>query len=580
MPETIRRLPLAFRLLPLTLCFLLCAACLPSPPASTPSPISIPTSAPPSYTPTPIPTSLPGILPIPSDHAQALRPEFLTDLDLLPDATRYEVELAITPDMTTITGHERVGHFNTGDTPLKDLYLCLFPNTPGYGGEMTATNILLDGRPVMPVIELDGSALRLPLDPPLEPGAGLDLRLAFTLTVPTEVGQGDVLSLPKGYRQLGYYDGVLALANAYPFIPVYDDEGWNVELAPTYGDAVYSETSFYVVHITAPAEMRLITSGTCATPDLNPDGSTTWTCVTGPMRDFNAVLGPDYQVESHVVEGVTVNSVFYPQHHQGGENALDWATEAVRLFSTRFGPYPFTELDVVETPTCAGGIEYPGLVVINSSYYETLSERMEWVVVHEVGHQWWYSLVGNDQVDEPWLDEALVQYSTLLYYEDRYGAELAAELLEQVFRRPYEELVASGRDAPAGLPVAAYSEEDYGPVVYQKGPLYFHALRQEVGDESFWAILQAYFARNRYGVATPEDWLATVEAVTGDEQRALYEQWIEGRWERQRSNKQSSGPLAPDRCPQSPHTTPQRIRLFGRLLRLTLALAWHNRDAL
>ncbi len=246
------------------------------------------------------------------------------------------------------------------------------------------------------------------------------------------------------------------------------------------------------------------------------------------MRDFNAVLGPDYQVQSHVVEEITVNSFFYSRHSQGGEWALDCATEAVRLFSTRFGPYPFTELDVVETPTRAGGIEYPGLVVINSTYYETLSERMEWVVVHEVAHQWWYSLVGNDQVDEPWLDEALTQYSTLLYFEARYGAAVAADLLEQVFQQPYEQLLESGRDAPSGLPVAAYSGEDYGPVVYQKGPLYLHALRQVVGDEDFWEILQTYFARNRYGVATPEDWLAAVEAVTGDEHRALYEQWIVG----------------------------------------------------
>jgi aminopeptidase N len=167
-------------------------------------------------------------------------------------------------------------------------------------------------------------------------------------------------------------------------------------------------------------------------------------------------------------------------------------------------------------------------VVINSTYYETLSEQMEWVVVHEVSHQWWYSLVGNDQVDEPWLDEALAQYSTLLYFEERYGAELAAALVEQVFQRPYAELVESDRDAPAGLPVASYSGEDYGPVVYRKGPLYFHALRQEVGEEDFWAILQAYFAHHRYGVATPEDWLATVEAVAGDAHRSLYERWITG----------------------------------------------------
>jgi len=455
-----------------------------------------------------------------------MRPEFTADLELFPDATCYEIELVIDLETVTLTGHERVVYTNTEDASLDALYLRLFPNTPGYGNPlashvtrpMSVTDMAIDGQPVRPTVELGGSALRLPLDPSLAPGEAMELAINFTLSLPTDT--------EAGYRQLGYYDQVLALANAYPLIPVYDDEGWNVEVASPYGDAVYSDSAFYTVRVTAPADLELAASGTCTAPTANPDGSATWTCVTGPVRDFNAVLRAGYQVESKLIDGVTVNSIFYPQHQEGGERVLDYATEAVRMFSDWFGAYPFTELDVVETPTRAGGIEYPGLVVINSTYYETLSERMEWVVVHEVGHQWWYSLVGNDQVDEPWLDEALVQYSTLLYFEERYGADLAAQLVKQVFRRTYEELVDSGRDLPAGLPVAAYSGEDYGPVVYQKGPLYFHALRQEVGEEDFWATLEAYFAGNRYEIATPGDWLAAVEAVTGDEQRALYEEWI------------------------------------------------------
>lgn len=504
------------RLLLLAFCFLLAIACLPAAPSHTPAPTPMP-----FHTPTPIHTSLPSITPLPSDHTRAMRPEFAADLALFPDATRYEIELTVDLDAPAATGHERISYTNTEDIPLGAFYLRLFPNTPGYGGEMRVTDILLDGQPVEPRAELEGSALRLSLDPPLEPGARLDLALDFTIALPASTSGA-------GYRQLGYYDGVLALANAYPLIPVYDEDGWNIEIASTYGDAVYSETSFYTVRITTSAEMTLFASGDCAPPTLNPDGSAAWVCVTGPMRDFNAILGPDYQMESNVVEGVTVNSIFYPEHREGGELALDQATEAVRIFSDCFGPYPFTELDVVETPTYAGGIEYPGLVVINSVYYETLSEDMEWVVAHEVGHQWWYSLVGNDQVDDPWLDEALVQYSTLLYYEDRYGAALAADLVDELFWRSYQNLVESGRDAPAGLPVAAYDGADYGEVVYRKGPLYFHGLRQAVGDEDFWAILQTYFERNRYGVARPVDWLAAVEAVTGDEHRPLYEQWIVG----------------------------------------------------
>jgi len=491
-------------------------------------------SSPPSSVPAPTPQSTRVSAPL--DQARALRPEFIADLDLVPDATRYEIELTVDLDEAVVVGRERVEYCNTEDVPLDVLYVRLFPNTPGYGGTMTATNVSLDGQPVTPVVELGGSALRLPLAPSLAPGARLKLELDFTLVVPADTVP--TAGADQGYRQLGFYDGVLTLPNAYPLIPVYDDEGWNIELAPPYGDAVYSETALYTVHLTALREMMgerssptVVASGTCASSGADPADGVTWTCVTGPVRDFNAVLGLDYRVTSEVVEGITVNSFFYPGHQVGGERALDWAAEVVRLFSARFGPYPFVELDVVETPTRAGGIEYPGLVVINSGYYEEPGGRMEWVVVHEVVHQWWYSLVGNDQVDEPWLDEALTQYSTLLYYENRYGMETAAELLREVFQGPYENLVDSGRDAPVGLPVAAYSAADYGPVVYRKGPLYFHALRGEVGDRDFWAILETYFARNRYGVATPEGWLTAVEMVTGDEHRALYERWIMGKAE-------------------------------------------------
>lgn len=499
-------MPRLFKLLLPASCILLLVSCV----LATPTPTSTPSRTPtPTLSPTPTP---------PSEQAQALRPEFLADLDLFPDATRYEIELSVGPDMTTVTGHECVTYTNTENIPLDALYLRLFPNTPSYSGAMTATNILLDGQPVVPIIELDGSALHFPLDPPLEPNAWLDLTLDFIAVVPTDAD--------RGYWQFGYYDGVLALANVYPLIPVYDDEGWNVEIAPPYGDAIYSETSFYDVRITAPADMTLIASGDCAPSTSGSDGDKTWTCATGPMRDFNAILGPDYRVESQVVEGVTVNSFFYSSHRRAGGRVLDWAVETVRLF-TRFGAYPFAELDVVETSNRAGGIEYPGLVVVNTAFYEPIGESLEWIVVHEVIHQWWYSLVGNDQVDEPWLDEALVQYSTLLYFEDRYGAEMAAELLEGTFQQAYESLVESDRDMPVGLSIAAYSEQDYGPVVYQKGPLYFHALRREVGDANFREILRTYFARNRYAIATPEDWLAAVAAVTGDEHRAIYERWIE-----------------------------------------------------
>ena len=500
---------------PLAACLLFLVSCLPFSPSPSPLPAaptvtSVPLSSSPSPSPLPAVPTVTSV-PLPTDP---LRPEFAADLDALPDAPRYEIELAVDPAAAQVTGHQQVRYTNAEEVALDNLYLRLFPNTPGYGGTMTVTDLLLDGQPVTPAVELGGSALRLSLELPLEPGQVLTLSLDFTVAVPTDD--------TAGYAQFAYVHGVMALPNLYPLIPVYDDEGWNVEIAPEHGDALYSDVAFYTVQVTAPSTLTLVASGSCTGPEAG-----TWSCVAAPMRDFMLALGQEYQRASQVVDGVVVNSYYYPDHEEGGQDALYIATDALVAFTDLFGPYPYRELDVVETPTQAGGIEYPGLVVIADRLYEG-GGTLEWVVVHEVGHQWWYGVVGNDQVDEPWLDEALVQYSTLLYHEVIYGPEAAADILERYFAQAHRELVAAGDDMPVGLPVAAYSPSLYGPVVYRKGPLYFHALREEVGDEDFFAILQTYYNHHRYGIATPDSFLTTVNIITGDPHMDLFEEWILG----------------------------------------------------
>ena len=120
---------------------------------------------------------------------------------------------------------------------------------------------------------------------------------------------------------------------------------------------------------------------------------------------------------------MTVNSYFLPGDEEGGRKALDWAAEALTIYQREFGAYPYRELDIVETATTAGGIEYPGLVVVASRLYSDPKRQtfFESATVHEVAHQWWYNVVGNDQVNHPWLDEALTQYATYRYFQGAYG---------------------------------------------------------------------------------------------------------------------------------------------------------------
>jgi aminopeptidase N len=148
---------------------------------------------------------------------------------------------------------------------------------------------------------------------------------------------------------------------------------------------------------------------------------------------------------------------------------------------------------------------------------------MESTVAHEVGHQWFYGLVGDDQLDDPWLDESLTQFATLQYYADEYGA-----VGEQGFRSSLEARWAgAGRaNIPIGLPVAKYSQENYGAIVYGRGPLFFVALRDEMGREAFDAFLKDYTGSLAWGIATPEILQSLAEKHCACDLDAIFNEWV------------------------------------------------------
>ena len=453
-------------------------------------------------------------------YRQAMRPAFRGDVDRFANATRYAIEVRVDIEAHAFRGTEQVRYTNHEGVPLTEIVFRLLPNTPGYGGMLVVPVVTVDGTRVTTHLSLAGSALHVPLAAPLDPGETVEMGLAFEGGYPTDGA--------AGYAQFGTLDDVLALPNFYPMIPVYDDEGWNVELASPYGDATFTDTALYAVRVTLPGDAVLAASGVTVDRQDHGDGTATHTIASGPMRDWNMVASADYETQSTQVGDVQVTAYVRPGDAVGGANALDYAARSLEIYQEWIGPYPFNELDVVSTPTRAGGIEYPGLIVIADNLYGRIGGFFEVATVHEVAHQWWYSLIGNDQLDEPWLDEALTQYTSLLYFEHRYGADSAQRFLEQMFLAQHASLQENDEDMPAGLPVAAYPEGLYAAVVYGKGPLFFHEMRRLVGDDTFYEILRAYLAQYRYGVAYPQDLLAVAEQVSGQELDALYEKWIAG----------------------------------------------------
>jgi hypothetical protein len=115
----------------------------------------------------------------------------------------------------------------------------------------------------------------------------------------------------------------------------------------------------------------------------------------------------------------------------------------------------------------------------------------------------------------------------VVYWEAIEGSEAAREVIDTLFVGPYEQAKNQGQDRAVVGGVADFSEGDYGLFVYGKGPLFFHALRQELGDETYFKIMQTYYQEYKYKIARPDDLIGVIERVSGRNIEPLIETWLE-----------------------------------------------------
>lgn len=479
-------------------------------------------------------------------YGGALREAFRGDLASAQDMTQYEVQLRLSDDLTAARGIQRVRYVNRGDAPMREMLLRLYPNTAYLGGHMAIQQLELEDGTAEPMIYTlpalimsqsitlaDTSLVSFTLRTPLEPGQAIVFTATYTISIPAQSS--------GGYLTYGWSNDILSLPNAYLLVPPRQRNEWRVSSAPTYGDIVFSEVGLYRVRMRVPINLVVVATGKCTEESAGSwqvtalqSSTAQWKeviCVAGPVRDFAVHASRYYQMSTVRLRSnlgdVTVSSYYLPTHEASGKRALDWAANAFMVYERRFGAYPFNELKVFASPVTAGGIEYPMLAGVLHTLYEQEGGHFEWIVAHEVAHQWWYSMVGSDPINEAWLDEALTQYSTSLYLEDRYGDLVASAERERYFMQRYQRELDIGRDASVTQPTGAFERTLYAPIVYGKGPLFFDAVRRAVGDRLFAAWLRVYYARFRYGIASGTDLLKIADEMgIGSPVRMAFDEWM------------------------------------------------------
>ena len=302
----------------------------------------------------------------------------------------------------------------------------------------------------------------------LKPGEKISIDMKYNVKIPNSEGR------------FGYGENTINITNWFPIVCVHDDRGWNLKSYETLGDPFYSETSNFYVKLLIPKKYKLGCTGNIISEKSDSE-KVFYEIQAKKVRDNFKIKKDTYK---------DVNIITYNLNETLSTEVTKIAKDSIRIFSDLFGEYPYDTYSVIASDFFIGGMEYPTLVMIDQSLYNEKDKfLLEYVIAHETAHQWWYSVIGNDEISEPWLDEALTEYSTVLYFEEKYGKEVGSKLIKtmEIQTRNYssEDIFKSTTQYKNSI--------DYSLNVYTKGALAFNEVRNKVGDEVFFETLKEYY---------------------------------------------------------------------------------------
>ena len=441
---------------------LFAASCAPSiTPSTAPSTSVAPTqsSAPtPTITPTLAPTASPT--PSPTDSGPAL-------LGFLGLTSSYTLVTSVDYDKGTISATETVQVTNTTDVNVGYLDFNIMPRA---FGEFTLSGTpTVDGAPINEVTYSNNVTLVVPT-----PGFIVGETKTIVITFVDKPSAKVVNDLDQ---RLSRANGIMQAAQWFPII----SDGHGVA---NLGDSQFTEAATDIVFdVTLARAMPLAAPGV-----LVSQSGLHYVYNLTNARDYAFAVSPNYHVATGTVNGITIKS-FYT--NGAGKTALSYAKSALATYASNYGAYPWTTYIIAQGADPAAGDEWPAMTTIGGSYLSS-----KYVVTHEVAHQWWYAIVGDDQINSSWLDEAFAEFSGRYFFGSGFS---------------YNSTLA------VNLPASAFSSfccarNSYGQTIYYKGAYMLNALRAQMGTAAFFRAMRQIQTTYRFGIATDAGVIAIFEA--------------------------------------------------------------------
>ena len=361
----------------------------------------------------------------------------------------------------------------------------------------------------------------------IAPGAYVQFKIAFKTKFPETQAR-------SGWKR----DFVLG-GQWFPKVGVWWHGAWNCHQYHNTTE-FFADFGVYDVKLTLPQNEVVGASGVLVEQKSNPDNTQTVTYHGDDIHDFAWTASPRYKVRESVYQSqmgpIKLRFLMQPAHWSQAERHEKITTETLDHFEKWYGPYPYKTLTVVdpEPDSAAGGMEYPTFITGDSSWF--MPEGMyvpELVVEHEFGHQYWYGMVATNEFEDAWMDEGINSYTEVKVLDSILGKSTSIMNIAGVTMGEREEqrlsyIGVADRDAIAENAYDYYNSGSYGGITYGKTASVLLTLEGIVGEDTMAKAMHVYFMKYRFTHPTKEDFLKTIEEVSGKDLRWYFNQAIYG----------------------------------------------------
>jgi hypothetical protein len=373
----------------------------------------------------------------------------------------------------------------------------------------------------------DKTVVDLRLAKPIPAGTFVQFKIAFQTKFPETQAR-------SGWKR----DFVLG-GQWFPKVGVWWHGAWNCHQYHNTTE-FFADFGVYDVKLTVPQNEVIGASGIEVSNVNNSDGTKTVGYHGDDIHDFAWTVSPRYKVHENTYQAqmgpIQLRFLMQPAHWDQVERHEHITRETLDRFERWYGPYPYKTLTVVdpEPDSAAGGMEYPTFITAETEWWLPAGlHEVEGVVEHEFGHQYWYGMVATNEFEDAWMDEGINSYTEVKVLDSILGQSTSVRNFAGATYGEREEqrdfyVSAADRDPMAQNAFAYVSANSYGGVTYGKTASVLLTLEGIIGEETMTRAMHTYFMRFRFTHPSKEDFLKTIEEVSGKDLRWYFNQAIYG----------------------------------------------------